>query len=193
MLTEDYLMRMINQAIAALLKATGLKKSGKYEEALQALDQAFEQLSGLPANVLKQLDDASLLTALSPQGQVDVGRLAVLADLFKEEGEILDLLGRSAAATASAERALRLILEAVLAAGTDPSPENAGKIEALYSRLKGRALPVETRLALYDHYNRLLSGADRVLTAAGISRGRVEAALSQLKEQLGPDLNATDR
>ncbi len=193
MLTEDYLMRMINLAIAALLKAVGLKKAGKYEEALQAVDQAFEQLSGLPANVLKQLDEASLLTALAPHGQIDAGRLAVLGDLFQEEGEILDLQGHAEAGAASAERALRLRLEAVLADGIGPSPENVGRIETLYSRLKGRTLAIETQLALSDHYQRLLAGDDRALSDAGVSRKRIEAALAQLEQQLGPSSNDPDR
>ena len=90
MFTEDYLMRIISQAVAALMSAIGLKKAGKYSEALQALDQAYEQLSGLPAAVFKQLDDTNLLAALTVQGQLDIGRLAVLADIFREEADVLD-------------------------------------------------------------------------------------------------------
>ena len=58
MLTEDYLMRMINQAIAALLKVAGLKKAGRNQEALEVIEQAFEQLLGLPASLVEQMDEA---------------------------------------------------------------------------------------------------------------------------------------
>ncbi len=193
MLTEDYIMRMINLAVAALLKAIGLKKAGKYAEALQALDQAFEQLTGLPASVLKQLDDAGLLTALAPQGQVDTGRLAVLADLFREEGEVFDLQGRSDAGASPAARALRLYLEVVLADEFNLSAENIRKIETLNARLRQTGLPVETSLALYDYYGRLLGKDDRELAAAGISRKRIDAALAQLRDELGPSLDPTGR
>ena len=44
MLTEDYIMRMINMAIAALLQAIGLRKAGEYNQALQTIDQALEAI-----------------------------------------------------------------------------------------------------------------------------------------------------
>ncbi len=192
MLTEDYLMRIINQVLAALLKAIGLKKKGEYEQAQQALDQAFEQLTGLPANMLKGLDDAGLLAALTAQGQVDIGRLAVLADLFWEEGDILDRRDRRAAGTASAARALRLYLEVVLADDGNLSAENIRKVEAARSRLSGQALPEDTLLALYDYCGRLLGMDDGALKDAGLSRGRVEADLAALQSQLGLSSNPTD-
>ncbi len=188
MLTEDYLMRIINQAMAALLKAIGLKKEGKYEEAQQALDQAFEQLFGLPTHVFKQLEDASLLAALTTLGKLDIGRLAVLADLFKEEGEILDLQGRSAAGASSAARALRLYLEVVLAEEINLTPENISKIEALYSKLKKQELPVDTQLALLDYYGRLLDRDEGELASAGTSHRQAAEALSELQDRLGPSL-----
>ena len=92
MFTEDYLMRIINQAIAALMIAIGLRKAGKYSEALQAVQQAIEQLTTLPANVVDQMEDANILTLLVVQGQLDTGRVAILADLAHEQGQILSNL-----------------------------------------------------------------------------------------------------
>lgn len=48
-ITEDYILRMISLATAALLRAIGLRKGGQYEQAEQAIDQALEQLLGLPS------------------------------------------------------------------------------------------------------------------------------------------------
>ena len=84
MFTEDYLMRIINQAFAALMIAIGLRKAGKYSEAQQAIQQAIEQLTTLPANLVDQMDDSSILSMLAAQGQLDVGRLAILADIYQE-------------------------------------------------------------------------------------------------------------
>jgi hypothetical protein len=61
MLTEDYIMRMINQVLAVFLQALGLKKAGQYSEALQVFDQAVESLLGLRASLAKQLEDPSCL------------------------------------------------------------------------------------------------------------------------------------
>jgi hypothetical protein len=56
MFTEDYLMRIINLAIATLMISIGLKKAGKYSEARQVIQQAIEQLTTLPANIVDQMD-----------------------------------------------------------------------------------------------------------------------------------------
>jgi len=189
MFTEDYLMRIISQAMAVLMTAIGLRKAGKYSEALQALDQAYEQLSGLPAAVFKQLDDTNLLAALTVQGQLDIGRLAVLADIFREEAEVLDLQGQPGAASASFERALRLYLEVVLAQDANLSAENIGRVETLYSRLKKQELPFETQLAMYDFYGRLVGLGERELAAAGVSPKQAANELAELQNRLAPYLD----
>ena len=185
MLTEDYLMRMISQALAALMTAIGLRKAGKYSQALQAIEQAVEQLTTLPASLIDQLDDASILSMLTTQDQLDTGRLAILADLYQESGEILSNMNRPAQADASFARALRLHLEVGLANADDLTVENIGKIESLYLRLKDRALPVDTLLALSDYYQRLLSLDEQTLTKVGIDRKYVNEALAKLDQKLG--------
>jgi hypothetical protein len=189
MFTEDYLMRIISQAIAALQTAIGLRKAGKYSDALQALDQAFENLSGLPAAIFKQLDDTGLLAALAVQGQENIGRLAVLADLFREEAQVLDLQGQIEAAAASSARALRLTLEVVLAQDANLSAENIGRIESLYSRLKKQELPFDTQLALYDYYGRLVGLDEQELAAAGVSPKHVADEQTELQNRLAPYLD----
>ena len=189
MFTEDYLMRIISQAMAVLMTVIGLRKAGKFSEARQAIHQAIEQLTGLPANLIEQMDDASLLSMLTTQGQLDVGRLAILADLFQEEGEILPKLGQSAEGSSATARALRFTLEVALADDSNLSPENIGKIETLYQSLKGRDLPVETQLALSDYYLRLLEKDDQMLAAAGPSRKQVTEALAKVQDQLGSSQN----
>ena len=189
MFTEDYLMRIINQTIAALMTAIGLRKAGKNSEALQAIQQAIEQLTTLPANLIDQMDDAIILSMLSAQGQLNIGRLAILADLYQEEGEILFKLEQPAQGFISFARALRFTLEVVLSEDDDLSSENIGKVEGLVQRLKGRAFPVETQLALSDFYQRLLEKDDPSLTTAGTSRKQVSQALAELQDQLGPIQN----
>jgi hypothetical protein len=189
MFTEDYLMRIINQALAALMTAIGLRKAGKNSEALQAIQQAIEQLTTLPANLIDQMDDAIILSMLSVQGQLDIGRLAILADLYQEEGEILFKLEQPAQGFISFARALRFTLEVVLTDDHNLSSENIDKVEGLVQRLKGRTFPVETQLALSDYYQRLLEEDDLCLTTAGTSRKKVNQALAELQDQLGPIQN----
>ncbi|MCX6035749.1 MAG: DUF6483 family protein, partial [Chloroflexi bacterium] len=185
MFTEDYLMRIINQALAALMTAVGLRMAGKYSEALQAIQQAIEQLTTLPANLIDQMDDASILSMLTAQGQLDAGRLAILADLYQEQGEILIKLDQPGQGSMAFARALRFILEVALSEVATLSTEDIGKVEILVHRLKGCTLPVETQLALSDYYQRLLEKDDQSLAAAGTSREQVGQMLARLQEQPG--------
>jgi tetratricopeptide (TPR) repeat protein len=183
--SEDYLMRIINQALAVLMTAIGLRKAGRYEEARQALDQAIEQLMNLPANIVDEMDDAILLGLLAQHGQLDVGRLAVLADLYREQGDSLIGLQQPDQAAVAHARALRFMLEVLLAGDADPSAENMLKVETLVRLLEGRSLPVDTRLALADYCLRLLEMDDQSLAAAGLSHQGLELRLAQLQDQLG--------
>ena len=128
MFTEDYLMRIINQAIAALMTAIGLRKAGKFTEAQQAVQQAIEQLTTLPANLVDQMDDSSILAMLSAQGQLDIGRLAILADIYLEQGEIQVKQDQPRQGSTAFARALRFILEVTLSEDDQLSIENIGKI-----------------------------------------------------------------
>jgi multidrug efflux pump subunit AcrA (membrane-fusion protein) len=189
MFTEDYLMRIINQATAALMIALGLRKAGKYSEAQQAIQQAIEQLITLPANLVDQMDDGAILGMLAAQGQLDLGRLAILADIYQEQGEILIMQDQPIQGGAAFTRSLRFILEVVLAEDNNLSAENIGKVTNLAQRLEGSFLPVETQLALTDYYLRLLEKDDQLLIAAGTSRAHVSQALANLQGPSGPEIN----
>ena len=186
MFTQDYLMRMINQVLAALMTALGLRKAGKYSEAIQVIDQAAEQLTTLPANLIDQMDDPAVLSALTFQGQLETGRLALLADLYQEKGEIQSQMDPASQTFFSFSRSLRFRLEVVLADDNNLDPENIGKIEPLFSRLKDRDLPVDTLLALSDYYQRLLVKEDQFLASANISRQQVNKNIVYLQDRLGP-------
>jgi len=189
MFTEDYLMRIINQAIAALLAAIGLRKAGKYLEATQAVEQAIEQVTALPTNVVDEMEDASLLTMLTTNGQLDIGRLAVLADLYQEQGEILFGLDQPKQGLIAFGRALRFILEVALAENAGLPPETMGKVETLTQRLKGCDLPVDTQMVLSDYYRQLLAQDDRTLAAGGMSRKQITQELEKLQDQLDSSMN----
>lgn len=181
MFTEDYLMRIINQAIAALMIAVGLKKAGKYSDARQAIQQGIEQLTTLPADIVDQMDDASILGMLASQGQVDVGRLATLADLYQEQGEILVRLDQPLQSSLAFARSLRFILEVSLFDAANMSTRNLDRIEGLVRGLIIDFLPLDTQLALSDYYQRLLEKDDQALVSAGTSRSMVNQMLSRLQ------------
>jgi hypothetical protein len=181
MLTEDYLMRMINQAVAALMIALGLKRSGQYREALVTFDQALENLLGLDAHLVNQLDDKLLLDMLTFLGKLDTDRLLILADIYREESELYTLQGQPESSQFAAQRSLRLYLEVALAGVVNPDLELIQKIEPLRLKLDTLALPVETRLALLDYLDRLLGTSDEYLASTGLSRPDLLAEFNALE------------
>jgi hypothetical protein len=113
-------------------------------------------------------------------GKLDNDRLLVLAEIYREEAEVYTLQGQPESSQFAGQRSLRLYLEAALASEANPDLELIQKIEALRLKLAVSALPVETRLALLDYLDRLLTSADNFLAAAGLSRPDLLLALSTL-------------
>jgi hypothetical protein len=184
MFTEDFILRMINQAMAVLLYMLRLKQAGQYQQALEAADTAMETLLGLRASLLKQLDDEKMLAMLTTGEELDVERTALLARIFKEEGEILVQEGRADEGLQSSARALRFYLEAVL---NDPSLLNAEQIAiiaGLRQTLEGYPLPLATRMATLDYLEALREQPPQRLSAAGVQPQALEDEIRALQAEL---------
>jgi hypothetical protein len=182
--SEDYIMRMIRMATAAMVQIIGLKKGGQYRQALQAIDQALEEVLGLKADLIRAMDDESLLSALTQQDRLDTDRLLLLADLFFEETDILAMQDKPVASQASALRALNFYLDVVLDWGPERISEKYAKIEQLVDSLGENTLPPQTCFALYFYYVQVgeLSSARRVLEKLKALPDWREDALSEEAE-----------
>jgi hypothetical protein len=152
MLTEDYIMRMINQALVVLRRILRMKEAGQHQEAVQEIDQVLEQLLGLKSDLIKVLDDESLLESLTQNEQLDVDRLYLVAELMKEEGEILLEMGKVEEGLLSSIRALNFYLEVALDGNLDRFPPPHDRIQELLHRLEGVVLNAETTYPLFCYY-----------------------------------------
>lgn len=184
MFSEDYILRMINQAVAVLQHLLRLKRAGQYQQALQAADTALETLLGLRASLLRQLDDEKMLSMLTLNEELDLERLSLLAQIFNEEHEILTRLARSGEALLAAGRALRLYLELVLNDASLLNAERIALIEALRRQLQGTPLPLPTRLACLDYLEALRAQPRQRLAAAGVNPQTLEAEIRTLQAEL---------
>ncbi len=155
MLTEDYFMRMINQMLAVLLKIVRLKEAGQHHEALEIIDQSLEQLLGIRPELLKQMDDSSLMNILTTQGELVSDRLYMVANLYKLEGDIYVDQKRLAGANHDYRRALALYLEIALRDEEQFSPEINDKIDELLQILAEQELTAKLRYLLIDYYTQL--------------------------------------
>jgi hypothetical protein len=167
-------MRMIGQAVSALLHIARLKQARQYQQAQQAIDQTLEQLLGLRADLLKQLDDEVIFRMLTLHDQLDIERVVVIADLFKVEGNILADQNRLAESQQIYMRALNFYLEAGLSDQTVlPLPTLNQEIESLVSQPTILPLPDDIQWSLFNYYD---------LTA---DYARADAALAELASRPG--------
>lgn len=184
MLTEDYIIRMINLAIAALLRIVGLRKSGAYEEALGWIDLTFEQLLGLRASMVKALDDERLYFLLTRNDQLDARRLELVADLFREEAHIFALQNRAAESQAGYARALKYSLDVWFDGSAENPQALQDKIEEMLQALNLETLDAGTLwpLAGYLEGSGAYSRAEAVLN--------ILAGRSETSEAIQPELTA---
>ena len=151
MFSQDFIRRQINQATAVLLEVLGLRQSGKHTEAHQMVEQALAQIFAMRKDLSDRLDDDSLLNILVVNDEMDIERLAVIANLYHLDGEILAEMNQQMPAALANQRALRFYLELALIDFDNLTTELSGKIADLQAKLKGYNLPPETQLALEDY------------------------------------------
>jgi hypothetical protein len=183
MLTDDYLIRQINLAIAALASIIGLKTAGQYQQAQVEIEQLLEQLTGLRAYMLKNLTDEGLLAVVSNANGLDADRLLIIADLINEEGDIYASQGYAADSTADYLRALKFYLEVALTGDLQYSSPPDEKIEVLMDKLAGTELPSETAFNLFTYYeqNRKFAKAERQLIKLQEATGHDPSLLEEHK------------
>lgn len=156
MFSEDYIKRLIKIASDAIMEAIGFKTVGRYQEALDVLDQMLEQVVGMKAGLIHRLDDSSLLSTLTnEEGELDLDRLLVVADLVKAEGDVHAEQGKIQTAYWSYLRAFNFYLEVVLNMDPEDVTEPVKKVEALLPLLKDEDLPPETLFAWFAYDERV--------------------------------------
>ncbi|HVN54560.1 MAG TPA: DUF6483 family protein [Anaerolineaceae bacterium] len=154
MLTEDYLMRMIRLATAAIARAFGLKAALLYRDSLAVLEDALGQVVGLPAEILHRMDDASIIALCANSSKVNYDQLYVVADLIRAEGEIFDTLPNPQESGWRFLRALNLFLEVFLHRTSDQLPASDEKIEALAVKFPLDTLPADLQYPLFYYYEK---------------------------------------
>lgn len=162
-LSEDTLLRMLVAAIAeTIARLTMLRTAGQFEQAQQKIDQELEELLGLKADLARRLSDEKIIEMLTTNDILDVGRLYYVAELFRQEAEILNKQGQSAPAQSSQIRALNLFLEVGFAVEND-FLEADDRIDELFEALYDHT-PEETLFTLFDYYEQV-GAFDRALAA----------------------------
>jgi hypothetical protein len=146
MMQRDFLMRMVQELVDALLRAGALKRRKEYAAALQTIDDILSRLSGPDSG---DLAFARLLDLSAQAGASAREHMTTIADLLSERGELLELQGRAPEAIPSHALALGLYLETMVTGHV--SMEQLEKVERLISVVPpvAMAAPILQRLLGY--------------------------------------------
>jgi hypothetical protein len=101
-------MRMMQQLANVLARIMRAREQEQYDEAQDAIDEAYGELFGLNAALLDVMSAESLAQLLG-----DKEKTKALARLFKEEGEVRELQGDATRAALRYHRSLELYLESL--------------------------------------------------------------------------------
>ncbi len=180
MFSEDYIIRMVRQATAVLASIIGLKSTGQYQEALQDIDQALEQLLGMDTKLIRLLDDESVYKILTKNDVMDLEKLGFLADLFKEEGDIQKLQNQNNESINCYIRSLNYYLMISINSKASRSIELSQKINELLQKLEPYNFEEKTLLNLFCYYENTEEFA------------KADNMLSRLAARNNSDANAVD-
>jgi hypothetical protein len=153
MIRRDYILRMIEDFIAALRRLQGHKAQGAWSEAGGDLDAGFRQVIGVDAQAAAQLSETELMAKLM-QGESTVyihDKSFMLATLFKEAGDVAVAGNRLAEAHSHYLKGLHLLLGVLGQQGEDRCPEFVPTVELFVTALAG-AIPARTQARLMQHY-----------------------------------------
>lgn len=151
MLREDYILRIARQIAETVARLLGLTREQLYPQALEVIDQAMREQLGISSALAAQLPESTLIGLMTVDSVVDAGRLLLLADLLRLEGDIHAARGAEAEADRCYRKALNLFLEAASRLAPHALPDEFRKIELLTERLKPQGLPPATLAALFPY------------------------------------------
>jgi hypothetical protein len=152
MLSDDFIIRMIRQATAVLKRIIGLKQAGDYQDALEEIDQTLEQLLGMDREIIKMMDDESIYKILTKEEQIDLERLGFIADLYKEEGDILFLQDQKQQGENYYLSSLNYYLKISMNSESLHQKELSQKVEEMIQKLGNIGLPNGTLYDLFCYF-----------------------------------------
>ena len=108
-LRDDVIFRVVHQMIEALLRVAGLRRKKDMPAALKATGELLEDQLGLSARVVDALEPSSLVDVLSPGGELDVQKAALLALVLETRAGLFEDMGDEPAARAALHKAAVLV------------------------------------------------------------------------------------
>lgn len=168
MFRRDYFMRQIEQLTVTLHRILFHKEQHQFGEAQRLLEEASRHLLGLNVHSLQSLSCKDILDFLTYQGNLDSGKALIVADLFREQGDLSRADEQPEEAYKYHLKSLELLLLLDRLDEEDRADirkEAAPRIEQALERLTRLHLPADVKLLLFEYYdeNGRFSKAEDVL------------------------------
>ena len=156
MIRRDYILRMIEEFMQALVRIRSLKNAQHWGQASEELDAEFMKLIGEDARAVAHLSETDLLTRLMREGPTHALRdkTLLLTTLLNETGDVAVAEGKTEIGRECYLKALHLLLDVLARGDVFECPEFVPKVEMLRQALQGMPLPARTCAMLMQHYER---------------------------------------
>ena len=152
MIERDYIMRMIQMLVQALVQILFHKRGGQYPEALGEIQKASKTLIGVELDVIQRLSDIQIIELLSLVKIFGIPKCYVAGRLLKEEADILKLQGKNAEVPDLLVKSLSLMTEAAVQYGGPTDADHATAVDNIIRALPVDELPVHVQKKLFKYY-----------------------------------------
>jgi Family of unknown function (DUF6483) len=179
MLRRDYLLRQMEEFVAAMAQLIGLTKNAQWEEASTMAGAQFQALARTSADELLRMSDTELLAQLiqgEPTHAVE-SKIFMLATLFKTQGDVLAGQGKFEESSPYYLKGLHLLLDTFARNEMAKRPDFAPTVDAFLITLHDTPLPLNTNLMLMRYYEQtgeLAKAEDMLFAMVEPEPGNVE-------------------
>ncbi|MCS6773653.1 MAG: DUF6483 family protein [Thermoflexales bacterium] len=161
MYSSDYVKRMIEQFGAFLMALKQLLTENRLQEAREQIDLAYRQVLGFEPDFARAASEDTLLLMTSLARIGDLDRVLALADVLAADGDWHALAGDLEIAETCYQKALHLLIDALLQQPFGTSKEYVDRVDALIDRLEAHdALGEPSLVRIFRYAARLQRYAD---------------------------------
>lgn len=154
MIRRDYLLRQMEEFVAAMAQLAGLAKQQQWQATTTITSEQFKALAGLEAAELIRLSDTDLLARIvegEPTHVVE-NKIFMLATLLKAQGDILAGEGKMEESRPYYLKGLHLLLDTFAQSGIVRRYDFVPTVETYLVALQEEPLPLPTNALLMRHY-----------------------------------------
>jgi hypothetical protein len=130
-MSQDYILRLIEQVARMLASVLALRKARRDAEAAKEIEAVCLQSVGLPFDLVKRSSPETLLELLASGGGTQHIRAVMLAELLVQDAELNDASGKGLEAAISRAQAHSLLAHSIDSLSPDEQAIYRPKLDAL--------------------------------------------------------------